>query len=955
MNPPKKKGTRTIKLIRIFLLLDRSMRAIELTLREILHKLNKAQAAVQGFRLLLLIILGLLIVPDWAAAQQPTRRTERRLTVPDTLASPNLDTIPESNPPALNDTLPSDSLAKIMPTGPIQTEITYHAEDSIVSDFTQNKIYLYNQAYFEYGEMRLEADYIEIDWKNSMLYASGVTDSLGNVRGNPFFKDGPSVYEIRKEMRYNFATQKAIIKDVVTEQQDGILRGETIKKEEDGSIYLSHGYYTTCKLTEPHWHISSKRIKSIEGKQVVSGPFNLYFNGIPTPLGLPFGIIPNTPEEKASGIIFPSYGEEQVRGIFLRDFGYYFAINDYIHARLTGDIYSKGGWGAKAQSVYKKRYRYTGSFNLDFQKFVSPETELNPVDYNTFRIQWSHSPETRGTSKFSASVNAGSTSYFNNVINQNNFQNNISSEFTSNVSYSKTFTGTPFSMSANMRHSQSVSTNEVRLDLPSISVNMNRQSPFRNVNFEPLKTLNIAWNFNLQNSITNRVDQSFGVPTDLSTGNETVDVIPFNLANANLLLDNAKNGAKNTIPISSNFTLFKYFTGNVNTTLTELWYLNRINYYYNPSEQRVDKILEDGFNRITTYTSSFALNTNIYGFFNFKGNGKIQTIRQHLQPSIGFSFQPDFSDPSFGYYQEVQINEEGDKRLLSRHQGFIYGGATLGESRSMTFNLRNVLEAKIKNPSDTAEAETKKIPLLETLNLSTSYNFAADSFNLAPLSISARTSFFERKLSVNMTTTLDPYATATSLNSNGIETQRRINQYAWKNGQGIGTIRNASLNMNMSLNPGGNKTPGEVRDEVTTNFMQQGGIMNEFVESEINRIVSDPSQYIDWNIPWNLSIGYNLSYSKQTTGTTSITQGMNLSGDVSLSEKWKINFNTGLDLQAQKITQSMIGIARDLHCWTMNVSWIPFGRFTSYSIDIRVKSSILQDLKVSRRRSFFDN
>ncbi len=954
MNPPKTNGIKKIKERRIFLLLGRSMRAIELTLHEILHKLNKAQSTVQGFRLLLFSLFGLLFASNWAAAQQPTRQTERRLIVPDTLASPLLDTIPESNPPALRDTLPSDSLAKIMPSGPISQDITYYAEDSIVSDFTENKVYLYNKAWFEYGEMKLEADLIVIDWKNSMLYATGVTDSLGNITGNPFFKDGPNVYEIRKEMRYNFVTQKAIIKDVVTEQQDGVLRGETIKKTEDGSIYLSHGYYTTCKLTDPHWHISSNKIKSIQGKQVVSGPFNLYFNGIPTPLGLPFGIIPDTPEEKASGIIFPTYGEEQVRGIFLRDFGYYFALNDFIHARVTGDIYSKGGWGAKTQAVYKKRYRYGGSFNIDFQKFVSPETELNPVNYNTFRVQWSHTPESRGTGRFSASVNAGSTSYFNNVISQNNFQNNVTSEFTSNVSYSKSFTGTPFSMSANMRHSQSVSSGEVRVDLPTIAVNMNRQNPFRNVKFEPLKTLNIAWNFNLQNSITNRVDQSFGVPTDLNTGNEETEYIPFNLANASLLLDNASNGAKNTIPISSNFTLFKYFTGTASFNYQELWYLNRINYYYNPSEQRVDKILEDGFNRVSTYNSSFALNTNIYGFFNFKGNGKIQTIRQHLQPSIGLSFRPDFSDPRYGYYQEVQINEEGDTRLFSRQQGFIFGGAQIGESRALTFNLRNVLEAKLKTESDTAEASTKKIPLLETLNLSTSYNFAADSFNLAPFSISARTSFFDRKLSVNMSTTLDPYATGTYLNSSGEESIRSINEFAWNNGQGIGTIRNASLNMNMSLNPGGNKSPGEVRDEVTSNFMEQGGVLNEFVESEINRIVTDPSQYIDWNIPWNVRFGYNLSYSKQTSGTTNITQGMNISGDFSLSEKWKINFNTGIDLQAQKITQSMIGIARDLHCWQMNVNWIPFGRFTSYSIDIRVKSSILQDLKVSRRRSFFD-
>ncbi len=896
-----------------------------------------------------------MIVPFWVTAQQPAKQPrEKRLVVPDTLVSPPRNQIPADTLQNLQDTLSNGEIAKIMPTSAITTEITYFAEDSIVTDFATNRIYLYNKAWFEYGQIRLDADLIIIDWEKSEIFASGVTDSLGNVAGNPFFKEGQTVYEIRKEMRYNFKTEKAIIKDVVTEQQDGVLRGETIKKTEDGSIYMSHGYYTTCKLTKPHWHISSKRIKSVEGKQVVSGPFNMYFNGIPTPLGLPFGIIPNTPDEKASGIIFPSYGEEKTRGMFLRDFGYYFALNDYIHTRITGDIYSKGGWGLKSQAVYKKRYRYGGGFNIDFQKFKSPETELNPVDYNTFRINWNHTPESRGNSRFSASVNAGSTSYFNNVISQNNFANNITSDLQSNVNFSKTFSGTPFSLSSSLRHSQSVQTGEVSLSLPTLSVAMNRQSPFKNVKFEPLKTLNLSWNFDFQNSITNRVPQQFGVDSDLTGGSSSApELIPFTPENFSLLLQNANNGAQNRIPISSNFTLFKYFTGTASASFNEIWYLQKINYYYNPARERVDKIIEDGFNRVSYYTSSFSMNTNLYGFFNFK-KGKIQTIRQHIQPSFGFSYTPDFSDPSFGYYQDVQVNEAGNTQRFSRHQGFIYGGAPLGESRALSINIRSVLEAKLLSKSDTAEATTKKIPLLENIDLGTSYNFAADSFQLAPFSIRARTSFFDRKLSVNFSTTLDPYATEAYTTSNELESIRRINQFAWNNGQGLGTIRNASLNLNASLNPTSAKNQGEVRDQITDDFLQQGGVMNEIVESEINRIVTDPSQYIDWSIPWNVTFGYNLAYNKQTNGNENITQAITISGDLSISDKWKINMNTGYDAQANEITQTMIGIARDLHCWQMNVNWIPFGKFTSYSIDIRVKSSILSDLKVSRRRSFFD-
>jgi lipopolysaccharide assembly outer membrane protein LptD (OstA) len=880
-----------------------------------------------------------------ATAQQNTRPQRDRRTVS---ASP-IPGLRGDTTLVKQDTLALLDSAKNVPKSDIETEILYFAEDSIITDFSENKVYLYKNAWFEYGKMRLDADRIVIDWKNSELYAYGIADSLGTVSGNPFFKDGNSVYEIRKEMRYNFKTQKAIIKDVVTEQQDGVLRGTTIKKTEDGSVYLDHGYYTTCKLTKPHWHISSSKIKSVSGKQVVSGPFNLYFNGIPTPLGLPFGLIPDTPEEKASGVIFPSYGREQVRGLSLRDLGYYFAFNDYIHLRVTGDVYSKGGWGLKSQAMYTKKYRYNGGFNLDFQKFVSPETELTPLNYNTFRVQWNHSPITRGTGRFSASVNAGSTSYFNNVINPNNFANNVTGDLSSNISYSKTFAGTPFSLSANLRHSQSVQTGEVRMDLPTIGINMNRQSPFKNVKFEPLKTLNIAWNFNLQNSISNRIN-TFGqtTPTD---GPET---IPFNLDNFGLLLRNGNNGARNTIPLSSNFSLFKYFTGTASANYTELWYMQRYNYSFNASTNQVEQVKEEGFNRVGFYNTSFAMNTNFYGFYNFSGKGKLQTIRHHMAPTFGFNFNPDFSDPAYGYYQEVQTDKSGQLRRYSRHQGLIFGDAPLGESRALSLGLRNVVEAKLKTQTDSTEGEFKKIPLLESFNINTAYNFAADSFQLSPIQLSARTSLFEQKLSINLNSTIDPYATQSTLGSDGKVRYSSSQEFAWKKGQGIGTIRNASLNLNASLNPQNGQNPGQVRDELTQDFIQRGGVMNAFVENEINRIVADPSQYIDWDIPWNLTVGYNLAYARQVNNTTNITQAMNVSGDLSISEKWKINFNTGYNFDQNEITQTMIGIARDLHCWQMNVNWVPFGRFTSYNIDIRVKSTILQDLKVSRRRTFFD-
>jgi hypothetical protein len=917
---------------------------------------------VRNYWPFLLVSLIFLTFPGKSMAQQ--RIPERRLVAPDTVLRverPELQPIIDPID-LLADTIPKSDTTNVVPKSDIQTQIRYYGEDSIITDFTTNKVFLHKEAWFEYGNIRLDADLIIIDWDASEIYATGVTDSLGNVQGNPIFKEGASTYEIRKEMRYNFKSQKAIIKDVVTEQQDGLLRGQTIKKDSDGSIYMDHGFYTTCNLAEPHWHINANKIKSIRGNKVVTGPFNLYFNNIPTPLGLPFGIIPDTPEEKASGIIFPSYGQERVRGFFLRNLGYYFAFNDYIHTRLTGDVYTQGGFGLKSATMYKKRYKFNGGLSMDYQKFKQPETVENPVDYNTFWINWQHAPETRGNSRFSASVNAGTTNYNNVVINPNTFVNNVKSEFSSNIAYSKTFAGTPFSMSANLRHSQNVQTDEVNLILPDVAINMNRQNPFANSKIEFIKTFNIAYNFNLQNTITNRITQPLGVLSDAiqqeqNNNFRAPQVTPFNFANLPQLFRDADNGARNTIPVSSNFRLFRYFTGTASANYTELWYLEKINYYYNPVEQRVDRIIENGFNRVNFYNSSFALNTNVYGYYKFKGNGAIQTIRHHVQPSIGFNYTPDFSRPSFNFYQNVQVDSTGRTQLFSRHQGFVFGSAPLGESRSMSISLRNVVEAKLRN-KDGAEGEesTRKIPLLQSLNLNTNYNFAADSFNLSPVNISTRTSFFDNKLSINLSGNLDPYAERVQTNTEtGISTTRRINQFAWANGQGLGKLRSVQMNINGNINP--NKTgatPGEMREDITNDFLQQGGMMNEFVEQEITRIVNDPSQYIDWNIPWNLGFGYNIAYNRQNNGQTNITSALNINGDLSLSEKWKITFSGGYDFLTAKVTQSMIGIARDLHCWNMNVNWIPFGRFTSYSVDIRVKSAILQDLKVSRRRSFFD-
>ena len=847
------------------------------------------------------------------------------------------------------DTLSNNEIDSIANTSEIETTINYSAKDSIFYDLKSQKIKLYGGSKIDYGEINLEAYEILVDWNDKTLDANFILDSIGKKIGKPIFSEGDQSYETDK-ITYNFTSRKAKIKGIVTQLDDAYMQGEDVKKNEEDELFISHAMYTTCNLEEPHFHISSSKIKVIPGKKVVSGPFHLKFGNVPTPLGFIFGMFPQ-PKKKVSGLIMPNYGEEKRRGFYLRDGGYYFAVNDHLDLRLTGDIYSKGSYGMTLGTNYKKRYSYSGNLRFNYNKSKLGDFE-NPTTSNDFSFSWSHSPDTRGkSSRFSSSVNFQTNSYNQNKnLVYSNFNESINAQFNSNISYSKTFKGSPFNLSANLRHSQNVQTKKVNLTLPDISYNMSRIYPFKNIGKlgkTALGKISISHRFNGKIELTNgSVGNSLGGLNIINSGNNFSEQIDFNMDNISSIIDRSKIGGKHTIPISTSFNLLKYFTVSPSVNYNEIWYFKKLSYNYNELENGIEIDTTNSFQRAWSYSSAFALSTRIYGTVFFK-KGKIKAIRHVISPEISMSFSPDFTKPKYGYYENVQINNEGDTKLLSKYENFLFGSPRIGSSASMNFYIGNNLEMKVLDKKDTING-TRKIKIFDNLAFSSSYNFLADSFRLAPIRFSTRTSFFKRLINLSISGNIDPYTfrlDSISESATGIKNvyQRRVDELAYKNNQGIGSL--AYINMALGFR----FSAKDFRSDDDEKESSYG------TREEIDYINSNIAEYIDFNVPWSINASYNLNRRKIGFRDPTITQTLTFSGDVSISEKTKISFRSGYDFKFKMLTQTSINATRDLHCWRINFSWVPFGRFQSYNLSINAVSALLQDLKLEKRSRFFDN
>lgn len=867
--------------------------------------------------------------------------------------------------PVERDSIPKDSVENTISRrkGDIETTINYNARDSLFFDINKRTFLLYGETHIDYGEISLDAERTDVNWEQSTIKSYFITDSTGKKIGKPVFSEGAETY-VTNDIIYNFKSKRAHIKGVITEQEGGFMHGEDVRKNEDNELFIRNASYTTCNLENPHFSIESSKLKVIPRNKVVSGPFHMKFRDLPTPLAFPFGMFPQ-PKKKASGLVIPTYGEEQVRGFFLRDGGYYFAISEYVDLRLTGDLYSKGATGLNATSNYIKRYAYRGALNLAYNKTLLGDPEDAEIK-NDFWIRWNHTPQSKGNSSISAAVSAGTQSYSqnNNLVNQD-AERSINPQFTSNVSYSKRFQGTPFSMSSNLRHNQNVATGIMNLTLPDFTLNMSRIYPFKNIvssSKSPLAKLSFSHNFVAKNEISNR---ALSEPSyEVANASETdYDILEFNAENFSDIQNRSKIGGKHTIPISTSMNVLKFFTLSPTFNYQDFWYTKELSYTYLESEKalRIDTL--NGFSRAGSWSSGASLNTRIYGthFFN---KGKIQAIRHVMTPSVSFTYNPDFSNTKYGVYEEVQV-DSAETKILSKYEGFAYGSPTGSESKTVGFSLSNNIEMKVASKKDTING-FKKIKLFDNLGLSTGYNFAREEFKLNNINMNARTSFLNGKISLNFTGTIDPYVyqlNSETISVNGTRTvdQDRLDKYAWNNGLGLGQLSsmNTTIGFNLSPKGKGNQSNQQGNDPFGQGAQAPGELTDfegytDEEQQQIASIQNNPEMYVDFNVPWTLRLNYTYSTSKRGFSDPTVRQSVSFSGSLGLTEKTQITFNSGYDLESKDFTQSRIGVSRDLHCWTMNFDWVPFGLYQSYFFTIRVKSSLLQDLKVEKRRSFQD-
>ena len=841
----------------------------------------------------------------------------------------------------------SKQLDSLKSDSEIETTINYNAKDSIYYDLKTQIIKLYGNSSIDYGNINLKAHEIMVDWNKQTLDANFMRDSTGLKIGKPIFTENNQSYETDK-ITYNFNSKKAIISGIVTQLDDAYMQGEKVKKNELDELYIHDAKYTTCNLADPHFHIATKKLKVIPGKKVISGPFHLKFGNVPTPLGFIFGMFPQ-PKETVSGIIMPSYGEEKRRGFYLREGGYYFAVSDYFDLRLTGDIYSKGSYGTTIATNYKKRYAYNGSLKFNYNKSKTGEIE-SPFESNDFSFSWTHTPSSKGrSSRFSSSVNFQTNSYNQNKnLVQSNFNQSINAQFNSNISYSKTFKGSPFNISTNLRHSQNVQNKKVNLTLPDLSYNMSRIYPFKNMGKlgkTALGKISISHRFTGKIELTNGSSSSslnsINVINSSDSFNKQVD---FNMGNINTIVDRSKIGGKHTIPISTSFNILKFFTVSPSINYNEIWYLKKLNYTYNEVENGVEIDTTNSFSRAWSYNTALSLSTRIYGTVFFK-KGKIKAIRHVITPEISLTYSPDFTQKKYGYYENIQINNEGETRLLSKYENFLYGSPRIGSSASMNFYIGNNLEMKVIDENDTISG-TKKIKIFENLSFSGNYNFLADSFQLSPIRFNTRTSFFKRLINVSLSGTIDPYAyKLDSISETNQIYQRRINELAIKNNQGLGSLAFINMALGMRFSAKDFQSPEE-EDEKESRFGTR---------REIDYINSNIAEYVDFNVPWSINASYNLNRRKIGYNDPTITQTITMSGDISISEKTKISMRSGYDFKNKMLTQTSINAIRDLHCWRIRFNWVPFGRFQSYNLSISAVSALLQDLKLEKKSRFFDN
>ena len=868
------------------------------------------------------------------AQERAARRQARR-----NAAAADAPAVPRDTPAA--DTLAADTMQRDTArkprkaTGFLDGAIEGKSTDSLVYDVRNKLVYVYNEGDVTYQNSNLKADFMRIDMTDKTVFAYGKPDSLDGkaIVTKPEFSDGSASYQM-DTITYNFATEKAKIKGVATQQGDGWLVGGSVKKMPDNTINIQDGMYTTCDETDhPHFYLAMTKAKVQPGKKVITGPAYLVMEDVPIYfLGIPYGFFPINMGPK-SGLLMPSYGEDGTRGFFLRDLGYYITLGDYADLAVRGGFYTLGSWEASAASRYIKRYKYSGSFNIQYSNIKTGEKgEPDYLKQSNFRVQWTHSQDAKANpgSTFSASVNFATSGY--NRYSANTLNDILSTQTNSSISYSKSWTGTPFSLSANMAISQNSSNQSISLTLPTVVFNVSRIYPFKRKE----KTGKDRWYEKISMQYTGKMTNSVTTTESEIFTKKT--------------LENMKNGIEHSIPVSASFNVFNYINLSPSFNYNEKWFFKKVEYEWNPMTNKVDTMANEyGFYRLYNYSMSVSASTTVYGMYDFtkkKRDRKIQAIRHVLTPSIGFSYTPDFGDFKYGYYKSLQRDSLGTTQTYSPYAQNAYSVPSSGRAMSMNFSLSQNLEMKVLSKRDTSGV--KKIKLIDELRISGSYNFLADSMRLSTIPISFRTTLFGN-FGINLSATLDPYRlTPDGKRINKLFFPGRIVSTGWSFGY---TFKSRDDRSQTAINDITSIPP-----EYMNPFYDPYGTMNPVLRRQYMA-----QTYYDFSLPWNFGFNYTVNYSI-TTGNyppkgykKNVTQTVGFNGSLNLTPKMGITFQGGYDIKANRLTTSSVSITRDLHCWQMSFSWIPFGTYRSWSFNIGVKAASLSDLKYDKSQSMYEN
>ncbi len=835
-------------------------------------------------------------------------------------------------PAATQDSIPiaeQDSIVKKEPI--LLDQVKRHADGYMIIDKKENKLYMYDGAELYYQDIELKSGVIVMDYNTNEVSAGRIKDSLGVLVQPPSFKQGGDEV-FPDSIRFNFKTKKAIIWNSRSEQQGMNVKATATKKQNDSVYYLRNAIITTSvDVDDPEYYIRVRTAKFVPKKKMIAGLSNLYIADVPTPVFLPFAYFPMT-QNRATGFLFPTIGENFNRGYFMQNGGYYFVLSDNLDVATLGDYYTNGSYGFRLESNYRKRYKYNGTFAFRYENLINGERGLPNYGKSTiFNLRWSHSKDSKSNpnSRFSASVNLGSSSYFRESLNQINTTNFLNNTLNSSISYSRTFPKYPsVNLSVSATHSQNTQSKTVNMTLPSLTANMERIYPFvkRNaIKKGALQNINFQYTMRGDNRI-----------------NTTDDII-----SSKGLFYGAKTGVKQSIPIGTNFKIAKHFNFAVGGNYSETW--TNQTYKKNDYDPILEALPEQdtirGFDRFAQYNFNASVNSTLYGVFNFKEDKKIQSIRHVANASVSYNNQPSFEQ----YYDEYIIDANGNTAEYTRFQGGVYGAPGNRKSSSIGITLRNTIEAKVKD-RDSTKTELKKIKLLNNLNFSTSYNITADSLRWSPVRMSTVIPLFDDKISVNIGATFDPYALREVDGK-----KKRFNTFSAAAGGPLFRMTSANINWGYNFKSKNNKKNTDRQSGAIPGMNMNVGLdenqldysENEGQEEEQNE---EDSAYYTNPLPWSLNLRHSFTYSNNLQQREISNNSLMASGNIGLTPKWDITVSSGYDFKNKGVTFTNLGISRDLDSWKMNISWTPFGYRESWYFFIGVKSGILRDLKYEKRR-----